>query len=132
MDNHVIPNEAMVRESIEQKLIRYFGVKPDEANEEQIYKATVMSVKDVLTEKRSVFREKVKKQRPKKVYYLCMEFLMGRQLRNNLMNLGIDTEYRKVLADMGFDLDKIYEFEPDPGLGNGGLGRLAACFLDSL
>ena len=68
--------EAMVRESIEQKLIRYFGVKPDEANEEQIYKATVMSVKDILTEKRSVFREKVKKQHPKKVYYLCMEFLM--------------------------------------------------------
>ncbi len=132
MDNHVIPNEAMVRESIEQKLIRYFGVKPDEANEEQIYKATVMSVKDILTEKRSVFHEKVKKQRPKKVYYLCMEFLMGRQLRNNLMNLGVADEYRKVLADMGFDLDKIYEFEPDPGLGNGGLGRLAACFLDSL
>ena len=124
--------EAMVRESIEQKLIRYFGVKPDEANEEQIYKATVMSVKDILTEKRSIFREKVKKQHPKKVYYLCMEFLMGRQLRNNLMNLDVADLYKTVLAEMGFDLNKIYEFEPDPGLGNGGLGRLAACFLDSL
>ena len=123
---------VMVRESIEQKLIRYFGVKPDEANEEQIYKATVMSVKDILTEKRSVFREKVKKQHPKKVYYLCMEFLMGRQLRNNLMNLDVAETYKTVLADMGFELEKIYEFEPDPGLGNGGLGRLAACFMDSL
>lgn len=132
MDINANMTEASVRESIEQKLIRYFGVKPDEANEEQIYKATVMSVKDILTEKRSVFHEKVKKQRPKKVYYLCMEFLMGRQLKNNLMNLGISETYRTVLSEMGFDLERIYEFEPDPGLGNGGLGRLAACFLDSL
>lgn len=132
MNTNLNMTEDSVRESIEQKLIRYFGVKPDEANEEQIYKATVMSVKDILTEKRSVFHEKVKKQQPKKVYYLCMEFLMGRQLKNNLMNLGISETYRTVLSEMGFDLEKIYEFEPDPGLGNGGLGRLAACFLDSL
>ncbi len=132
MDRNVKVTDSLVRENIESKLIRYFGVKPDEATEEQIYKATVMSVKDILTEKRSVFHDKVKKQHPKKIYYLCMEFLVGRQLRNNLMNLGVDGEYRRALESMGFDLEQIYEFEPDPGLGNGGLGRLAACFLDSL
>ena len=132
MDKTGKVSKEQVRENIESKLIRYFGVKPDEATEEQVYKAVVMSVKDILTEKRSVFHDKVKKQRPKKVYYLCMEFLVGRQLRNNLMNLGIADEYRSAIEDIGFDLDHIYELEPDPGLGNGGLGRLAACFMDSL
>ena len=121
-----------VKENIESKLTRYFGVKFDEATDEQIYKSVVLSVKDILTLKRSAYRETIKKAHPKKVYYMCMEFLMGRQLRNNLMNLGIADEYRTALSDVGFDLDKIYEMEPDPGLGNGGLGRLAACFLDSL
>ncbi len=121
-----------VKENIESKLTRYFGVKFDEATDEQISKSVILSVKDILTLKRSSYREKIKKAHPKRVYYMCMEFLMGRQLRNNLMNLGIDEEYRTALADVGFDLDRIYEMEPDPGLGNGGLGRLAACFLDSL
>lgn len=132
MERNQIITESSVREAIESKLTRYFGINPDEATEEHIYKAVVLSVKDILTIKRSAFREKVKKQHPKKVYYMCMEFLVGRQLRNNLMNLGIDCEYRKALEKMGYDLDRIYELEPDPGLGNGGLGRLAACFMDSL
>ena len=121
-----------VKKQIESKLTRYFGVKPEEATEEQIYKATTLSIKDILTEKRGNFHETVKKQHPKKVYYLCMEFLVGRQMHNNLMNLEIEEVYRKALSDMGFDIDKLYEFEPDPALGNGGLGRLAACFMDSL
>ncbi|MBR4959309.1 MAG: glycogen/starch/alpha-glucan phosphorylase [Clostridia bacterium] len=130
---HVTPiSEEQVSEQLRAKLARYFGVKPEDANAEQMYKATLMSVKDVLTEKRQVFHEKAKKQRPKKVYYLCMEFLIGRSLRNNLMNLGLADTYRSVLSSMGYDLDTLYEMEPDPGLGNGGLGRLAACFMDSL
>ena len=80
-------SEEGISDALRAKLARYFGVKPEDANAEQMYKATLMSVKDVLTEKRQVFHEKAKKQRPKKVYYLCMEFLIGRSLRNNLMNL---------------------------------------------
>lgn len=121
-----------VKENIELKLTRYFGVNPDEATEEQVLKATILSVKDILTSKRSLFHDKIKRTHPKRVYYMCMEFLVGRQLKNNLMNLGLADEYRTALSEMGYDLDKIYELEPDPGLGNGGLGRLAACFMDSL
>ncbi len=132
MENNQKISHSSVRENIEAKLTRYFGVNLDEATEEQVYKATVLTVKDILSTKRADYREKIKKQRPKRVYYLCMEFLVGRQLKNNLMNLGIENEYREVLSDMGYDIERIYEAEPDPGLGNGGLGRLAACFLDSL
>ncbi len=132
MENNTPIQEAAIAEALKSKLARYFGVKPEEADAEQMYKATLMSVKDILTEKRQVFHEKAKKQRPKKVYYLCMEFLIGRSLKNNLMNLGLADSYRAVLKTMGYDLDEIYEMEPDPGLGNGGLGRLAACFMDAL
>lgn len=118
--------------SIESKLSRYFGVSPEEASNAQMYKAVILTVRDALTSKRSVFRHTVKKEKKKRVYYLCMEFLIGKSLRNNLMNLGIDNEYREVLKSMGFDLDELYDIERDPGLGNGGLGRLAACFMDSL
>lgn len=121
-----------IRRDLTDKLARYFGVTPDEANREQIYKATILTVKDILAQKRADYKEKIKKQRPKTVYYLCMEFLIGRSLKNNLMNLGLADGYREVLAAMGQDLDELYEMEPDPGLGNGGLGRLAACFMDSL
>ena len=118
--------------SIVSKLSRYFGVSPEEASNAQMYKAVILTVRDALTSKRSVFRHTVKKEKKKRVYYLCMEFLIGKSLRNNLMNLGIDNEYREVLKSMGFDLDELYDIERDPGLGNGGLGRLAACFMDSL
>ena len=132
MDMNLNIKEAAVRMSIESKLTSHFGVSSDEATEEQIFKATALSVKEMLTAKRRVFHDKIKQTHPKRVYYLCMEFLVGRQLKNNLMNLGLADEYRAALADMGYDLDRIYELEPDPGLGNGGLGRLAACFMDSL
>ena len=121
-----------VKEALEVKLSRYFGVNPEDANKEQIYKATILTVKDILTQKRSAFKHKVKKAKAKKIYYLCMEFLIGRSLKNNLRNLGIASEYEEVLKSFGCDINEIYEMEPDPGLGNGGLGRLAACFMDSL
>ena len=132
MDKKQNLNRTAVRASIESKLTSHFGVSPEEASEEQIFKATALSVKELLTAKRQVFHDRIKKTHPKRVYYLCMEFLVGRQLKNNLMNLGLAEEYRDALADMGYDLERIYNVEPDPGLGNGGLGRLAACFMDSL
>ncbi|KAI4453916.1 glycogen phosphorylase [Holotrichia oblita] len=130
--NNSILTTSDVRNTLESKLSRYFGVTPQEADKNQIYKAAVLTVKDILTSKRSKYKEKIKKQRAKTVYYLCMEFLVGRSLKNNLHNLGIVSEYEKVLNEMGFDLNELYELEPDPGLGNGGLGRLASCFMDSL
>ena len=121
-----------VRLDLTEKLARYFGVTPDEANQEQFYKATILTVKDILTQQRANSRKKSRKHHMKDVYYLCMEFLIGRSLKNNLMNLGIADAYADALSAMGSDLNSLYEMEPDPGLGNGGLGRLAACFMDSL
>lgn len=121
-----------IREAIVSKLARYYATTPEEATEIQMYKAVSLCVKDELTKKASEFKKEYKTLHKKKLYYLCMEFLMGRQLRNNLRNLGEAEAYGEVLSEFGFDIDKIYNCEPDPGLGNGGLGRLAACFMDSL
>ena len=114
------------------KLSRYFGVAPAEATREQLYKAVVMSVRDIMLEKRQRFHLKVKTGKYKRVYYLCMEFLMGRSLKNSIYNLGIGDPIRKSLKNFGVTLEELFEEEPDAGLGNGGLGRLAACFLDGL
>ena len=126
------PNANEVKRSIKEKLSRHFGCNPAEATKEQLYKAAAITVKDILTEKRSEFRNKVNRQGAKRVYYMCMEFLLGRSLKTNLGNLGLQETYRAALADLGCDLEELYECEPDAGLGNGGLGRLAACFMDSL
>ncbi len=125
-------SEKEVKELIKGKLVRYFGVSPEEATKDQIYKAVVMSVRDILLQKRQQFHKKIKAQRAKRVYYLCMEFLLGRSLKNSLYNLSATAVYEKVLSSYGISLDEMYEFEPDAGLGNGGLGRLAACFMDAL
>lgn len=125
-------NRNHVEENIQNKLSRFFSVSIEEADANQIYKATVLTVRDILAQKRKLFNAKTREQGNKKVYYMCMEFLMGTSLRTNLNNLGIEAVYREVLKNYGFDLDSIYEMESDPGLGNGGLGRLAACFMDSL
>ena len=117
---------------IEGKLSRYFGVTPKEASTDQIYKAVVMSVRDILLEKRQQFHKVTKSKKGKRVYYLCMEFLLGRSLKNNIYNLGLNDAYEKALKNFGLTLEDLYEQEPDAGLGNGGLGRLAACFMDAL
>ena len=126
------PSAQEVRAGIEEKLSRHFGCTPTEASRDQMYKAAAMTVKEILTEKRGQFKKKVNRTGSKRIYYMCMEFLLGRSLKTNLCNLGLQDEYRKALSDMGFELDDLYECEPDAGLGNGGLGRLAACFMDSL
>ncbi len=114
------------------KLSRYFGVAPAEASREQLYKAVVMAVRDLMLEKRQKFHLKTKAARAKRVYYLCMEFLMGRSLKNSVYNLGIGAPLDAALKKYKTKLEDLYEEEPDAGLGNGGLGRLAACFLDGL
>ncbi len=129
-------NNAYTREQLKEafvsKLARYFGTTPEEASEEQVYKSVILSVKDLLSEKRAAFKLDTKRQQGKKIYYLCMEFLIGRSLKNNLRNLGIADTFGEVLSEYGYSLDELYQREPDPGLGNGGLGRLAACFMDAL
>ena len=121
-----------LKEAINGKLSRYFGVSLAEATKEQIYKAVVMTVRDILLEKRNAFHYKTKAAKGKRVYYLCMEFLLGRSLKNNVYNLGIGDALTGALGATGVTLDELYESEPDAGLGNGGLGRLAACFMDAL
>ncbi|MCI8589560.1 MAG: glycogen/starch/alpha-glucan phosphorylase [Clostridiales bacterium] len=120
------------KEALSTKLASYFGVTPEEAEEAQIYKSLVLVVRDILVKKRAKFHEARKKRGGKRVYYMCMEFLIGRSLKNNLCNLGIEPIVRETLSELGFSLSAVYKKEPDPGLGNGGLGRLAACFMDSL
>ena len=121
-----------VRENIEAKLSRYFGCVPKEASRDQMYKAVAMTVKDILTQKRGDFKQEVNAKGAKRVYYMCVEFLLGSSLKTNLCNLGLNQEYAEALAELGFDMEDLYACEPDAGLGNGGLGRLAACFMDSL
>ena len=124
--------EKEVQMLIQGKLSRYFGVSPKETSKDQIYKAVVMSVRDILLEKRQQFHKVMKSKKGKRVYYLCMEFLLGRSLKNNIYNLNLGEAYEKALQSFGVTLEDLYEQEPDAGLGNGGLGRLAACFMDAL
>lgn len=121
-----------IRKALESKVSRYFGCALTDATETQIYKSVILTVRDILTNKKAEYKKAIKKNHPKRVYYLCMEFLIGRSLKNNLRNLGLADEYASVLSELGFDIEKLYAREPDPGLGNGGLGRLAACFMDAL
>jgi len=120
------------KEIISGKLARFFGVSMNEATNEQTYKAVVMTVRDILLEKRKSYHYKTKECKGKRVYYLCIEFLLGRSLKNNVYNLGIGSQINSALKSKGISLEDLYELEPDAGLGNGGLGRLAACFLDAL
>ena len=124
--------EQEAHEMIAGKLTRYFGVSAKEATREQIYKAVVMSIKDLMLQKRQKFYLKTKKAKAKRVYYLCMELLMGRSLKNSIYNLGIENAVQGALKKFKVSLEDLYEEEPDAGLGNGGLGRLASCFLDGL
>ena len=117
---------------IEKKLSHNFGVTPQQASDELFYKACVLTLLEIMNERRAAFKKSVDEQEAKTVYYMSMEFLMGRSLKNNLFNLELTEVMQKALAKFKVKLDKLYDFEPDAGLGNGGLGRLAACFLDSL
>ena len=124
--------KKQAKELIEGKLSHYFGVDTSEATDEQYYKAVSLIVRELMHDGLREFRKEKGNQTQKKVYYLSMEFLMGRSLKNNLYNLNLTKTFTAALKDLGISIDKLYECEPDAGLGNGGLGRLAACYLDGL
>ena len=113
-------------------LAKFFGVKPEDASKTQIYRATCMCVRDLLTQTRVNFKKRVREQNAKQVYYMSMEFLLGRSLRNHLFNMGITEQVAQAVKELGMDMEELYSYEPDAGLGNGGLGRLAAAYMDAL
>lgn len=121
-----------VKEEIKAKLAHSFGVSAENATNEEYYKSVVLIVRELLNKGRTEFAANAEKTETKQIYYLCMEFLLGRSLKNNLYNLGLEPVFRTALSELGIKLDVLYEEEPDAGLGNGGLGRLAAGFLDGL
>ncbi|MBQ4207211.1 MAG: glycogen/starch/alpha-glucan phosphorylase, partial [Clostridia bacterium] len=124
--------KAQAKDLIAGKLSHFFGVSTDDATDQQYYQAVALIVKDLMHEGVRERRKKADAAQAKRVYYLSMEFLMGRSLKNNLYNLNLTKTFTAALKDFGVNLEKLYDCEPDAGLGNGGLGRLAACYLDGL
>ena len=117
---------------LKDKVVSECGVTLDVASAEQIYRCMAMIVRQIMSDRQKQFQAKTLGEGKKQVYYLCMEFLMGRSLRTSLFNLGLNEVAESVLADADVKIDTIYDQEPDAGLGNGGLGRLAACYLDGM
>ena len=117
---------------LKDKLMSECNVTLDAASADQIYRCLAMITRQIMSDRQKQYQSKVLGEGKKQVYYLCMEFLMGRSLRTSLFNLGLNEVAESVLADADVKIDTIYEQEPDAGLGNGGLGRLAACYLDGM
>ena len=117
---------------LKDKLTSECNVTLDTASADQIYRCLASVIRQIMSDRQKQFQSKVLGQGKKQVYYLCMEFLMGRSLRSSLFNLGLNEVAESVLADADIKIDTIYDQEPDAGLGNGGLGRLAACYLDGM
>ena len=125
-------NEEALQHAIAYKLMFILGKDPSLANKHEWLNATLFAVRDRLVERWLRAHRARISQQARQVYYLSMEFLIGRTLSNALLSLGIYEDVKTALAGMGLDLEELIDEENDPGLGNGGLGRLAACFLDSL
>lgn len=125
-------DKEILKESIIDNMKNLYRKTIDEATPQQVYQAVAYAVKDVIIDQWIATHKAYEENDAKIVYYLSMEFLMGRALGNNMISIGAQKAIREALAELGFDLNVIEDQEPDPALGNGGLGRLAACFLDSL
>lgn len=125
-------NKEEFKKTVKNNVKRLYRRTIDEASQQQLFQAVSYAVKDEIIDKWLLTQEQYKKDDPKTVYYMSMEFLMGRALGNNIINLTAYKEVAEALDEMGLDLNVIEDQEPDAALGNGGLGRLAACFLDSL
>ena len=123
---------AVLKAQLEEKLLQQFSVQPREATDAHLYNALVLVLRDRMRKDRVDYIHRAHEQDAKQVYYMSMEFLMGRSLKNTLYNLNLTEDAAAVLKEYGAKLDNLFELEPDAGLGNGGLGRLAACFLDGL
>ena len=121
-----------IKESILNKLLRHYGCTIEEATPKQIYAAVASTVRDPIMLKWRFEKEARRSEKAKRLYYLSIEFLTGRWLHNNLLNLCSTKEYEQAFKELGLTLRGVLHEEPEPALGNGGLGRLAACFLDSL
>ena len=125
-------DKESIKESIIGKLQRYNGKTLENATPQQVYHAVASTVRDQIMQKWVAWREQDEKYQGKRLYYLSVEFLTGRSLHCNMLNLCSEPVYRQALEELGIDIGTVVREEPEPGLGNGGLGRLAACFLDSL
>lgn len=112
--------------------LKTFGAGLNELSGMQMYKTLSAVIRDILAKKRKKFKDDFISRERKQVFYMSMEFLVGKSLKNNLYNLNLAEEFSDILKDLGFDLEALFDMEPDAGLGNGGLGRLASCYLDSL
>lgn len=124
--------QAELKQALTEMLLNQFSVQPKEATYEQMYRGLALVLRDMMRSQRVEYIHRTHEQNAKQVYYMSMEFLMGRSLKNTLYNLNLTDAAEKVLTEFGVKLDALYELEPDAGLGNGGLGRLAACFLDGM
>ncbi len=118
-------------ELLDNECLQQYGCYASEATQQQIYRALCVVVRNLLTKKRKTFMDKCEKKEAKQVYYMSMEFLVGTSLHNNLYNLGLESTFESVLKKLKIDIHDLYKIEPDAGLGNGGLGRLASCYMDS-
>ena len=125
-------NKDTIKESILNKLLRYYGCTIEDATPKQVYAAVASTVRDQIMLKWRFEKEARRAEKAKRLYYLSIEFLTGRWLHNNLLNLCSTKEYEQAFEELGLTLRGVLHEEPEPALGNGGLGRLAACFLDSL
>ncbi len=121
-----------MQRQIENYISRYQGIRAKDATKTQLYEAVCLVIRNILSQKRLEFKHDIRDQKKKQVYYMSMEFLLGRSLKNHIFNLGLTDTVKEAVSSFGFALEDILEEEPDAGLGNGGLGRLAACYMDSL
>ncbi len=126
------PLMERIRQEFPRKLTALYSVSPEEASDKQVYHVLSSIIVDILGTKRQSFINHTHSVGGKQIYYLSMEFLMGRSLKTSIYNLELADDIKAMLKEHDINLDKIYEYEPDAGLGNGGLGRLAACYLDGL
>ena len=132
MQTNPVYDKKFFVEAISRVLVNEMDIEPAKASDEQFYRATATVLREMLSTKRKRFIASENSQGHKQVDYMSMEFLMGRSLKNTIYNEGIVEPVKEALAEMDVKLEKLYQYEPDPGLGNGGLGRLAACYLDAL
>ena len=121
-----------MKEALCEKLKLNFGSTVEEASDAQMMRACALVLRDVMAERSVETKRKTREKHERQVHYLSMEFLMGRSLMKNAYNLGVSKVLSQALDELGFNPVDIFEVEPDAGLGNGGLGRLAACYLDSM
>ena len=131
-NNKTNPLMEKIKQDFLRKLQSLYSVSPEEASDKQVYQVLSSIIVEILGSKRQSFINRTHSVGGKQIYYLSMEFLMGRSLKTSIYNLELADDIKAMLKEHDINLDKIYEYEPDAGLGNGGLGRLAACYLDGL